>query len=908
MADELTAEIMDEADEFYEMLCRRAGVIPDSGSVAARELSKVEEHYPGYKAWRTQQMAKTIGEIEELHYASRLLSQGVKRIWYHGPNKHQGVWPDYRKVVERSLPAKAVEDLDKSTNQILNGCANPRELGSKNKGLVVGYVQSGKTASFEGLIAKAVDAGYRIVIVLAGMHNNLRDQTQSRLNRDLKLGESGSAQLSWLTLTDEDNDFLPGAVNSSALNNRTNVAIAVVKKNSSVLKKLNGWLASIDEGTRRDLPILIVDDESDQATPNTRKRQKQISAINKRVRELWKTVKTGSYVAYTATPFANVFIDPNDSDDMYPDDFIFALPEPDGYMGASSFFNLEGDAERTSDADLALAIEVDDYDAQVLTPQPPNIEDYDPHITDSLGEAIRWFILATAIREIRQGENHSTMLVHTSHRIYAHDRLSDVIDAYVKHLWANRHGEEASFRQVFEDQAKRVSDFGTTWPDWHDVWARVINDVLPQIAVVVENGMSETRLSYDDSNQTVIVVGGATLSRGLTLEGLNTSYFLRTSAQYDTLLQMGRWFGFRNGYHDLVRVWVAPGLLEDYAHLSRVENDMRERIEIMEKEDRAPREMALPILADTGRLKITGSNRMVAVREAQVGLSGSRRQTVYLARNPQRIAESQRAARDLVTRALEHTDGKWLKDSGVRPSLLLQNLPSSDLIQFLESYWVSKADTWLQPKKLNEWVTKYSRKLNWNLVLVSGPESGCPSFDFGHGVEVGTVVRTPLKKGYWSPKRMPDELPHKADIVNIRALVSGSHQVLDLKILDENGQLPPEHSVELRSKNASRKADARLLRKEILSGQGLILIYVIDKDSRPLHDAKTRMAMEADDHLIGLTVIFPEVANEDPRTFYSVEIEHDADMLSEEELAQQFEMADEDAFLDAALEESEEDE
>lgn len=910
MVVELTEDELDVATAFYELLCAKAGVAPDSGPAANRALKTVERSYAGYGTYRNRMLKKQTNEIENFKYGSRLRSQGVKQSWYAGPLKHQGVWVDYRKIIEGTLPLKAVKDLDQSTNQIMNACANPRELNSKRKGLVVGYVQSGKTANFAGLIAKAVDARYRIIIVLAGMHNNLRSQTQARLIRDLNLSEGGSTHLSWLTLTNEDSDFFPGAVSSNALSSSSNVAIAVVKKNSSVLKRLNDWLGAIDEDTRVELPILIIDDESDQATPNSQLRQRHISAINKRIRELWKVTKTGSYVAYTATPFANVFIDPNDPDDLYPDDFIFALPEPEGYMGASAFFDAEEDPESPSDTDLALAIEVDDYDATVLTPQPPSIEDYDPYVTESLAEAIRWFILATAIREIRQGEKHSTMLVHTSHRTDAHDRLSDVIYGFVQDLWVRRNGEESSFRKVFEEHAERVSDFDATWPEWCHVWDRVTTSVLSRVNVVVENGKSEERLSYSDGIQNVIVVGGTTLSRGLTLEGLTTSYFLRTSAQYDTLLQMGRWFGFRQGYDDLVRVWVAPGLLEDYEHLSRVESDMRERIEIMSKEDRAPREMALPILVHDGRLKITGSNRMVAVREAQVGLSGSRRQTVYLDRNLKRIRASQNAARDLVAQALVHTEGKWLEGSGSRPSLLLPDVPSSDLIQFLEGYWVSKADTWLQPKKFTDWVTKYSSKLKWNLVLVSGAESAYSTFDFGHGLEVGTVIRTPLDEEFWEPER-PEELPPDSDVVNIRALISGNHQVLDLKILDENGLLSPEQSAELQSKNASRKADARALRKSILSGQGLVLIYVIDKDSRPLHSSKTRAPMRAEDHLIGISVIFPEVSNEDPRTFYAVEIENDADVMSDEEaaeaarVAQAFEMADEDAFIAAELDDSE---
>lgn len=885
MAFELSMDDIELADLLFEALCSKNGVSPDD-KVASEYLSRTENSFPGYKAYREQILAERAEEIETFTLGSRLVKQGVKSSWYSGPKHNSGIWPKYKKKLEaNNFPAKALHDLNMSTTQIMGNCANPRAIGDKRKGLVVGYVQSGKTANFEGLIAKAADAGYKVVIVLAGMFDNLREQTQARLEKDLELRVSRREEgLVWHPLTTVDTDFVLSPAAQTALNDPKSVAIAVVKKNGAVLRRLVRWLESISQDVREKSPILIVDDEADQATPNTMAGKKAVSAINQLVRDVWSLVETGTYVAYTATPFANVFMDPNDREDMYPDDFIFDLPEPEGYIGASKFFNVEGNADVDDDQDLRISVGVPEVEAEVLTPRTRNIEDYDPHITQSLGEAIRWFMIATAIRELRHGENHSSMLVHTSHRIQAHESLSDAVTEYLRDLWNERDAQEQNFRAVFEKQIESNSTASGVVPEWHVIWNQIVTSVLPVVSVVVENGVSESRLDYSDGIKKVVVVGGSTLSRGITLEGLITSFFLRTSANYDTLLQMGRWFGFRNGYDDLVRLWVAPGLLEEYAHLSRVEADMRERIQIMEREQKTPRDLALPILAHDGRLKITAANRMSAVRKVQVGLSGSRRQTIYLDRHPESIKRSQLVARNFVQAASRHSEGELYKEDAKSPSILIRDVRSSDFLQFLEGYWVSKSDEWLQPKNLRTWLSEHGSGIKWNLVLVSGPSA--TSFDFGNGLEVSPVVRTPLEETYWTPDRLEhDQLDlESTDVVNIRALISGSHQVLDLKILDDNRLLSKEDSEKFGDVNASNKASAGALRKALEPTSGLILLYVIDKDSQPQAAGKQRSSMDAPDHLIGLSVIFPYVEDEDLGTYYSVEIEHDLGVMTDEEI------------------------
>ena len=434
----------------------------------------------------------------------------------------------------------------------------------------MGSVQSGKTANYAGVIAKAIDARYRIIIVLSGIHSNLRQQTQIRLESDLRVEDSlRHGRLAYSKLTGEqtasgqDMDIPDSRSAGSVLSNPDIVVFMVVKKNSARLRRVAEFLQGIPKSRRAERPVLLIDDESDQATPNSASGRQRISAINKRVRDIWGEIVTGTYIGYTATPFANIFINPRDAKDLYPEDFCYALPRPSDYMGASTFFDLEKqdsvDGGTPEQMISRLSIELSEAESAVLVPKGRDLSSYAPTMTPGLQESIAWFLLSTAVRRIREGRSrHSSMLVHTSHRVPAHDALQAVVEEYLGELRESFPDRETEFRKLFEREIDRASDLrsGERVPEWREIWTKV-GDVLAETAVKVDNGQSKDRLNYpDDDAQTIIAIGGGTLSRGLTLEGLISSFFLRTSSTYDTLLQMGRWFGFRPGYADLARVWV----------------------------------------------------------------------------------------------------------------------------------------------------------------------------------------------------------------------------------------------------------------------------------------------------------------------------------------------------------------
>lgn len=861
------------------------------GAGAEAEAKRfVEGMVPGFGAAYDVYLTKQRDIVETIKFGNLVKKDGGYTSWYSGPKTAVGEWPMYRKLLEARLPESAVQGIDESTTRILSRCANPKEPGDRRKGLVIGYVQSGKTANYAGLVAKAVDAGYRIVIVLAGMYTNLRAQTQARLETDLNVNDaSDKPGVAWSLLTGRDSDI--GAhINVGFIANTGNVAIMIVKKHESRLANVAKFLQSIPEDTRRNRAVLIIDDESDQATPNTQSDRDLVSTINRRVRDIWKEVRTGTYVAYTATPFANIFIDPNDDEDLYPDDFAMVLPKPEGYMGAESFFDVSqnADAQDEDEAIYSLAHVIQPHEAEILVPGK-NISAFEPEVTESLDDAIRWFVIATAIRQIRTDKaSHSSMLLHTSHRVVAHQLLKDAVSDFTASLALNRDAEEPAFKGVFEREVDNGAHLrgDAVIPRWQEIWTKVL-EIIGRVTVKIDNGLSEDRLAYpDDSPQFVIAIGGGTLSRGLTLEGLVVSYFLRSSNTYDTLLQMGRWFGFRPGYQDLARVWVAPGLLEDYAHLARVEREIRSEVAVLESEGKTPRDLAIRVRSHPGRLQITSPGKMANTTIVHAGLGGTRRQTIYLDRSVEGTVKSQAAARQLVATAISRNLPRYTQLTGskaLRGSQVFVGLGNDDVVEFLKHYWVASSDPWLQASAMDEWLGSHGSATSWHLVLVSGP-ARLGGFDYAPGVEVGLVSRAPLDEKYWTPERLPEAPPEGSDVVNIRALMSSGDSLLDLRLLAENGVLQDPAGL-LEDADANDIGSVRQVRRALAPDAGVIVLYAVSRDSQPLAKSRTRRAMKAENDLVGLGVIYPHAANEDDGEFIAAAVravvnEDDSDSAS----------------------------
>ena len=615
--------------------------------------------------------------------------------WYTGPEEGDEIWPRLRAKLESGSLGDVVDEVDKASTKVVAHLADPHIQSLKKRGLVVGYVQSGKTANYTAVMAKAADAGYRLFIVLSGLHNNLRRQTQVRLTGDL-------VDHDWAPLTSDVADF-GNVINGAALLSKGVISIAVVKKNQSRLRSLRDWLRDIPESIRRRVPVLLLDDEADQATPNSAAAREQLSRINQLVRQIWAEIPTGTYVGYTATPFANIFMDPNDEEELYPADFIIDLPRPDAYFGAERVFGREPlDDADDPDPGLDMVRDVPDDDAELLKPpsKKDTRESFDPELPGSLIDAVTWFLVATAIRRARgQRAAHSSMLIHTTHYVAPHfamkERLNDLLEEF-RVSWEQ--GNHSAFLTSFENEGTRAAEVATVpLPMWSQV-EQELASVLRDVRVVVDNGSSDDRLDYnrvadgEPVAETVIAVGGGTLSRGLTLEGLVVSYFTRTSNTYDTLLQMGRWFGYRPGYEDLPRIWMQPSLAAEFKFLSLVEEEIRQDMYHMERMKVTPREMGVRVRAHPGRLAIVARNKMHHADIVRVSYSGERNQTfIFDETNSQVIAANRKAVVDFLAACRETSP---MNKAPKAPRWSFADVPADKVVSFISSYRVPSRPVW----------------------------------------------------------------------------------------------------------------------------------------------------------------------------------------------------------------------
>lgn len=497
-------------------------------------------------------------------------------------------WEDYKRYLkeEKMYPNAVVRELEGLTDTILDKLFDPNQknIVLHKKGMVVGQVQSGKTSNYTGLICKAADAGFNFIVVLAGMHNNLRSQTQLRLDEgflgfdtqverayrlhskanfgvgDLKPRYNNHPVAHSFTSSLEKGDFNRKIAEGYGLNfNTKDPILLVVKKNKSVLTNLFNWLTSTiaPEEQCSTKSLLIIDDEADNASINTRK-DGDPSAINECIRKILRKFQRVGYVGYTATPFANIFI-PLQDDDLFPRDFIINLPTPPNYIGPRRVFGTADDGDDTENEVLPIVRKINDYESFVPTKHKKD----DPKPTEhdvpaSLKEAIKCFILTCAVRWARgQEHKHNSMLVHVSRfqvwQNHIKELVEEVFNYYKEELIYGDKEMEDSFRRLYEEDSSGYYSFKTITEKvlestCKDPEIRYLpwNEVLPCLRKAVKkieiksiNGSSADILSYYENKEkgiSVIVIGGDKLSRGLTLEGLSVSYFLRASKMYDTLM------------------------------------------------------------------------------------------------------------------------------------------------------------------------------------------------------------------------------------------------------------------------------------------------------------------------------------------------------------------------------------
>jgi hypothetical protein len=764
-----------------------------------------------------------VRELDEPH--SVVLNN--RFTWYTGPRKDDRCWPALQGVLRRSgWGDDAMGKLDDASTKVVALLSHPREPQFSVRGLVVGYVQSGKTTNFTSVMAKAADRGYKLFIVLAGIHNGLRRQTQLRLQEQLVRLNPGI----WHQLTDPDRDFSPPA-NAAAFFSDSNKqhVLCVVKKNKTVLSKFNRWLDSAS-GFLANCPAVVIDDEADQATVATK-------TINPLIQGILERLPKACYVGYTATPFANLLIDPS-AKDLYPEHFVVNLPRPAGYFGPEVIFGRDPQADEdpvdVPDGNDMIRLVPDD-DVDEVRPGKGQKEGFTPGIPESLHSAVRYFCLATAAKRARGvGNPHSTMLVHTSVNTLVHQSFQTPLRLAVDGLRsrvAHPEGDLDDLRELWESEIARVpaEDFDHK-PVAFDELAPYLPGVLHECRIVMDNSTSKDRLDYENGPVVAIAVGGNTLSRGLTLEGLCVSYFVRAVSAYDTLLQMGRWFGFRDGYADLPRIWMTEELRDWFRHLASVEAEMRRDIDVYMTEDKTPMDFAVRIRTHPALL-VTAAAKMKSAVKAATGYGGQRVQTRYFhADDLSWLTRNQDAARRLVGRAVG--SGARVERNTAGDRIILRDVGYDLILSFLEDYGFHKDSLECNANLLRKYVQRRADATRptlrrWNVALIGNPDSGDGMFEFAPGVAVHRVNRA--------------KLPSKGDVADIKTLMSRRDAAVDLD-LPSSGTLTED--------------DIRQHRLRLLPEHGLITLYAIDKTS-PSH-RKTREALDAAADVIGVGLVFPE--------------------------------------------------
>lgn len=608
-------------------------------------------------------------------------------------------WKRYSAFLEKKkrIPKNVLRQLDGLTDDILDRLRDPSTEGSwDRRGLVVGDVQSGKTSNYIGLVCKAVDAGYPLIIILAGVHNSLRSQTQIRVDEgflgfdtrlNLVYGQEnqriGAGTLPEapflvahsLTSSIETGDFrLNIAKGSKIIPGGKDPVVLVVKKHVSILKNLITWVLSVRgeanteiPGSRiiRNVPLLLIDDEADHASANTNEFRTEDGEIdeesdptrtNSLIRQLLSAFEKSAYVGYTATPFANVFMHHEArsnlvaeklgtviGDDLFPRSFIINIPAPSNYIGPEKVFGIErpGDGEESSGLPI-----IDTKVADAAAVFPPSHKKWHPvdELPASLRKAMLSFFLVCSARRARGDIHvHNSMLVHVTRFVMVQSQVAELLDEELQDCRRQLEYEGSGgtlvseLREIWErDFASKQALLSEAFPDedlppveWEDVENNLF-DAVKRISVRKINGTAKEALDYTDHPQglSIIAVGGDKLSRGLTLEGLSISYFLRTTRMYDTLMQMGRWFGYRPRYADLCRLFTSPELVEWYRHIASATAELRDEFDYVIDIGGDPLQFGNRVRTHPDGLLITAANKMRASTKIRAGFSGTISETV----------------------------------------------------------------------------------------------------------------------------------------------------------------------------------------------------------------------------------------------------------------------------------------
>lgn len=833
--------------------------------------------------WTNEEIHDCVEYIRNLMRKLQEASTGIyvdHDEWFSTEIEELRYWSYYLKTIRKERwSGDRIDKLKKQCTDIVNFLPNPsRKCLDGNykpyqkKGLVYGNVQAGKTASIAGLISMYASSGCKVIIVLSGVTNNLRQQTQERLIKDLHiLDESG-----WHLLTPEKDRIGKNQPFVQALLAGNDVSIGVFKKNPYALKSLIRYCnQTTSDEVWKDTQVLIIDDECDQYSPNVILRDEddgqeyKHSSINGHIIDLMSLFPKCCYVGYTATPFANVLSETPGEGHLYPEDFIYALEKNDNYYGSDKIFGKDDDIDP-----LTL-----DAINTVGTEEARKLKDCSlREIPKTLRDAINYFIVATACKYKRNlRDTFSTMLIHVDLKTDVHFAIETLVSEYLKEIkqqWNEKDPDLlVQFKDIWDLEKTRnppelicklfpeakIEDYYT--PELEDLYEE-IDDVLDvnNLKLIVDNSLVPTgdRLDYKkDEPRAYIVIGGNTLSRGLTLEGLLVSYFLRTSNTYDTLLQMGRWFGYRRKYEDLSRLWMLERLENDFRFLCSIESEIRDEISNYTF-NITPSDYAMRIRTHP-RMRITRALAMQAAEINMVNYAGTMADTRFL----------ERKNLDIMNRNLEVTSAFLnslpQKASKYHNSWFYRNCDVSHLLAFINNYTFDSRNKSCQRESLVKFISKANQKNllhKWNVVIKT-KENGTP-IKICDDITCNLISRSRI-----------DE-----HIDNTTACLKGLREPADLMIdIDDETWEKGDRTV---AKQLQARQDYYVAQGEDVPG--LLIIYPIDKDSEPRNkESKLLTSLDADQHLIALLFVFPIIKNRDLYTYMSIPLTKNEIIIDEED-------------------------
>lgn len=869
--------------------------LPASTSVTPEQIEDAVTqmlHVPNFAAIDKAALIREVQAIYNIRMDEfRIIEKEESRLPWINDKKTSiewNFWNRYRDYLqdEKNYPEAVLNQLDKLTNRTLDGLFNPDQNVLISKyGLVVGQVQSGKTSNYTGLICKAADAGFKLIIVLAGIHNNLRSQTQLRLDegflgfdtqfqRAFNTGQhtigvgigKNALPVHSVTSSSDNGDF---SARTTQTFNTNEPIVAVVKKNTKVLEKLFQWLssqASINaKGERRinNKSLLLIDDEADNASINTNKDEDKSTKINEHIRNILRLFDKSGYVGYTATPFANIFI-PIEEDQLFPKDFIINIQAPSNYIGPEKVFGIRVlEDDEISDEVLPIVNRIDDY--QNFVPNGHKRESELPDsIPDSLRLAIKSFIITCAIRRLRGQEMaHNSMLIHVSRFINWQDHIKELVestfDFYRRGIEMKIPSILEEMRQVFEvdtdnyksyttvsqqilDTELRGIDSATQIHEWAEV-EKQLREAAVRIQVKKINGGSADALNYYDHKKglSVIAIGGDKLSRGLTLEGLSVSYYLRASRMYDTLMQMGRWFGYRPGYVDLCRLFTSSELNEWFCHITLASEELRSEFDYMsDVAGSTPEQYALKVRTHPGVLQISASNKIRRAVNVDVSWAGRLVESYQLQKNPIVVKSNLDATVDLIS----SLDANFKTN---RNNFLWKNVSPELIRPLFQKFKVPDSLVRVDPGNLLQFIDVQianGELTNWSVGLMS---------------KADTIERFPIDKngnivdiGYWFRRNATERTDSTTFFIRKNHIISPKDEFVDLE--PEQYRAALERTVAFHQhnnkeyKNDYPKGD--IVRNEFRNPKNpLLLIYFLDPEGADLP--------KGSDPLVGFAISFP---------------------------------------------------